>query len=172
MKLSINHLPLKPIIICSKDDPGLTLTYFKPRSNLDIYVVVWERVKIVNFLLTLAKGLLLAFVTAPCPLSVIGQASVHQQCPKNLLLQNLYTKLHRNDPWVGPFQNCSKNWIPHRTMVAMATERKNLKICLSKTTRCRALIFGMWHHLVLYEDWSNYASGVKKGPAQGVPSFT
>ena len=29
-------------------------------------------------------------------------------------------------PWLIPFQNCSKTWIPCRTLVAMITERKNI----------------------------------------------
>ena len=31
--------------VCSNDDPGLTLTYFTARSNLVLYVFVWEEVK-------------------------------------------------------------------------------------------------------------------------------
>ena len=34
MKLGIKHRGLQPIIVCSNDDPGLTLTYFRARSNL------------------------------------------------------------------------------------------------------------------------------------------
>ena len=33
-KLGMYHWGLQPIIICSNDDPGVTLTYFKARSNL------------------------------------------------------------------------------------------------------------------------------------------
>ena len=32
-KLGMLHLGLLPIIVCSNDDPGLTLTYFTPKSN-------------------------------------------------------------------------------------------------------------------------------------------
>jgi len=43
------------------------------------------------------------------------------------------------------------------------------KIFLSKTTRPRAFIFGIKHHLeVLYQSCSNYASGVKIDPAPEV----
>ena len=35
MKLGMKHL--LPIIVCSNDDPGLTLTYFTARSNF----VLW-----------------------------------------------------------------------------------------------------------------------------------
>ena len=34
MKLGIEHWRLQPIIVCSNDDPGVTLTYFTARSNL------------------------------------------------------------------------------------------------------------------------------------------
>ena len=45
---------------------------------------------------------------------------------------------------------------------------KTLKIFLSDTTRLRALIFGMQHHLVgLYQSCSNYAPWALNGPAQG-----
>ena len=33
-KLGMYHLGLHPIIVCSNDDPGVTLTYFTARSNL------------------------------------------------------------------------------------------------------------------------------------------
>ena len=43
------------------------------------------------------------------------------------------------------------------------------KIFLSETTRPRAFIFGINHHLeVLYQSCSNYAPGVKIDPAWGV----
>ena len=34
MKLGMLYLELPPIIVCSNDDPGVTLTYFRARSNL------------------------------------------------------------------------------------------------------------------------------------------
>ena len=34
MKLGMYHRVLLPIIVCPNDDPGVTLTYFKARSNL------------------------------------------------------------------------------------------------------------------------------------------
>ena len=40
---------LLPIIICSNDDPGLTLTYFTARSNLVTLAFLWEKVKTVDF---------------------------------------------------------------------------------------------------------------------------
>ena len=42
------------------------------------------------------------------------------------------------------------------------------KIFLSETTRPRALIFGMKHHLVnLYQVCLNYFPGAKNGPPRG-----
>ena len=32
-KLCMLHRGLQPIIVCSNDDPGVTLTYFRTRSN-------------------------------------------------------------------------------------------------------------------------------------------
>ena len=45
---------LQPIIVCSNDDPAVTLTYFTARSNLVIYVFQWEKVKTVDFSETIA----------------------------------------------------------------------------------------------------------------------
>ena len=49
MKLGIYHLGLLPIIICSNDDPEVTLTYFTARSNLVTSAFLWEKVKTVDF---------------------------------------------------------------------------------------------------------------------------
>ena len=38
-----------PIVVCTHDDPGLTLTYFMARSNLAPYSFVREEVKTVDF---------------------------------------------------------------------------------------------------------------------------
>ena len=38
----------------SNYDPGLTLTHFTPRSNLVTQAFVWEKVKIIYFLETIA----------------------------------------------------------------------------------------------------------------------
>ena len=40
---------LQPIIICSNDDPEVTLTYFTARSNLVTYAFLLEKVKTVDF---------------------------------------------------------------------------------------------------------------------------
>ena len=40
---------IQPIIVCSNDDTGVTLTYFTARSNLVTYVFQWEKVKRVDF---------------------------------------------------------------------------------------------------------------------------
>ena len=34
-KLGMKHRGLQPIIVCLNDDPGVTLTYFTARSNLE-----------------------------------------------------------------------------------------------------------------------------------------
>ena len=39
---------------CSNYDPGLTFTHFTSRSKLVTYAFVWEKVKIVYFLETIA----------------------------------------------------------------------------------------------------------------------
>ena len=45
--------------------------------------------------------------------------------------------------------------------------REKMKKIFSETTRPRALIFGMLHHLVdLNQVCSNYAPGAKNGPAE------
>ena len=48
-KLGMKHRGLQPTIVCSNDDPGLTLTYFTERSNLETWAFVWEKVKTVDF---------------------------------------------------------------------------------------------------------------------------
>jgi hypothetical protein len=63
---------------------------------------------------------------------------------------------------VVTFKNCLKNLIPCRTLVAMATERKNFKYRLV----AKAKIFGMKHLLMsVYQICSNKSPGVKIGPA-------
>ena len=47
---------LQPIIICSNDDPGLTLTYFTTRSNFVIWAFPEEKVKTVDFSETIAAS--------------------------------------------------------------------------------------------------------------------
>ena len=50
---------------------------------------------------------------------------------------------------------------------------KHEKIFLSETTRPRALIFGMKHHLVdLYQVCSNKTPGAKNVHAPGITCFT
>jgi hypothetical protein len=44
----------------------------------------------------------------------------------------ILSKVHRNVPLVVTFKNCSKILIPYRTLVAMATDTKNLKYLLLK----------------------------------------
>ena len=42
LKLGLRHWLLEYYQVCSNDDPGLTLTYFTARSNLVLFVIVWE----------------------------------------------------------------------------------------------------------------------------------
>ena len=53
-KLGMQHRELQPIINCSNDDPGVTLTFFTARSNLVTYAFLWEKVKTVDFSETIA----------------------------------------------------------------------------------------------------------------------
>ena len=47
-KLGMKHPGLQPIIVCSNDDPRMTLTYFTARSNLVTSAFLWEKVKTVD----------------------------------------------------------------------------------------------------------------------------
>ena len=49
LKLGMQHRVLKYYRIYLNDDPGLTLTYFTPRSNLVPYAFVWEKGKAMDF---------------------------------------------------------------------------------------------------------------------------
>ena len=42
LKLSLQHKVIKLYKIDINDDPGFTLTYFTARSNLVLYVFIWE----------------------------------------------------------------------------------------------------------------------------------
>ena len=44
---------LLPIIVCSNDDPGMTLTYFTAMSNFVTYAFLKEKVKTVDFIETI-----------------------------------------------------------------------------------------------------------------------
>ena len=56
--LSRNHLTefdetwlrqlLKPVIFCSNDNPGLTSTYFRARSNFATWAFIWENETKIN----------------------------------------------------------------------------------------------------------------------------
>ena len=49
LKLGIQHPVLEYYLVCSNDDPGLTLTYFTARSNLIPYAFLWEKGKTMDF---------------------------------------------------------------------------------------------------------------------------
>ena len=44
-KLGMQHWVVKYYQVCSNDDPGLTLTYFTARSNLDLMLLYGKQVK-------------------------------------------------------------------------------------------------------------------------------
>ena len=49
LKLGMQHRVLEYYQVCSNDDTGLTLTYFRARSNLIPYAFVWEKGKTMDF---------------------------------------------------------------------------------------------------------------------------
>ena len=54
LKLGMQHRGLKLYKVCINCDPRLTLTYFTARSNLETEAFLWEKVKTVDFLETIA----------------------------------------------------------------------------------------------------------------------
>ena len=60
MKPGMYNRGLLPIIVCTNDDSGVTLTYFTTRSNFVTEAFLWEKVKTVD----------LSESTAPCDLNV------------------------------------------------------------------------------------------------------
>jgi hypothetical protein len=68
----------------------------------------------------------------------------------------------------GLLKDCSKNLIPCRTLVVIATERKDLNNILLKTPKLKLKIFDIkLLHLRIYQVCSNKSPGVKIGPARG-----
>ena len=49
LKLGMQYWVLEYYQICSNDDPGLTFTYFRVRSNLVSYAFEWEKGKTMDF---------------------------------------------------------------------------------------------------------------------------
>ena len=47
--ISTKNWGLQPIIVCSNNDPGVTLTYFMARSNLVTQAFLLEKVKDMDF---------------------------------------------------------------------------------------------------------------------------
>ena len=50
----MKHRKLKPIIVCSNDNPELTLTYLMARSNFASWAFIWENVTIMDSLVVIA----------------------------------------------------------------------------------------------------------------------
>ena len=82
LKLGMHHQVLEYYQVCSKNDAGLTLTYFTARSNLVLYAFVWEKVKqcffsetIVNYDLKLAtddgSDQMFLLTSKLCPLGAV-----------------------------------------------------------------------------------------------------
>ena len=87
-----------------------------------------------------------AIVIDDCPASVVCVSIRLKNYLENLLLWNRptdFNELHRNDRWVMHFQKTSKIWILWRTLVAMATERKNCKNLL--VPKSKGWSFHIWH---------------------------
>ena len=58
MKLDMQHPELQPVIVCSNDDPGVTLTYFTAKSNFVTKDFLGEKVKTVASSETIAASAL------------------------------------------------------------------------------------------------------------------
>ena len=121
------------------------------------------------------------------PLSVVRRrpSSVVRRRPSSVVLKLFYliifssetthwilTQL-KNGPWVVPHRNCLNmvliGCIRRSRGKKQVLKMQFSKIFLSKTTRPRAFIFGIQHHLeALYQSCSNYAPLVKIDPAPGV----
>ena len=56
LDVGMKHPRLQPIIVCSNNDPGVTLTYFTARSNLVTLAFLWEKVKTMDFSETIAAS--------------------------------------------------------------------------------------------------------------------
>ena len=50
------HRGIQPIIVCSNNDRGLTLTYFTAMSNFVTWIFPYEKVKMVDFSETIAAS--------------------------------------------------------------------------------------------------------------------
>ena len=49
LKVGMQHWVFEYFQVCSNDVPGLTLTYFRARSNLVPFLFVWEKGKTMDF---------------------------------------------------------------------------------------------------------------------------
>ena len=49
LKFGMQHLVLEYYQVCSNDVSGLTLTYYRTRSNLVPYAFIWEKGKTMDF---------------------------------------------------------------------------------------------------------------------------
>ena len=49
LNVGLRHWVLEYYQVCSNDDSGMTLAYFKASSNFVPYAFVWEKDKIMNY---------------------------------------------------------------------------------------------------------------------------
>ena len=71
LKVCMQHRVLKYYQVCSNDVPGLTLTYFKTRSNLVPYTFLWDKVKKMDFSVT--------FVVYDIKVGICGQINEYMK---------------------------------------------------------------------------------------------
>ena len=77
----------------------------------------------------LSHKLKVSFVILFCPSSIVSLPSfvVRQQFVyKQQTIRWIVTRLYRTDPWVVPFQSCSKNSISCRIVVAIIGKKEKL----------------------------------------------
>ena len=118
-------------------------------------------------------------IAPPQGLSVFHM-KIYMKISQNLLLKN--HKAHSFDIWYvassnGPLPSLFKLCPPGQNLPRPGAYPfcigKSLIIVCSETTKPRALIFGMWHHLItLYQICSNLNTRAPNGPALGIISFT
>ena len=142
LKVSMQHRVLKYYQICSDDDPRLTLTYFKARSNLVPYAFVWEKVKTMDFSETIVVydikvGICSQLMSTWSFMSTKGQGhslilgtnlsdSIFLNFFFSITTRPIEAKFHVDPPWDGGMKVYS-NGPGHMTkMDAMPIYGKNL----------------------------------------------
>ena len=129
-KLGMKHRGLLPIIVCSKDNPGVTLTYFMARSFCNL-----------GFLAHLSQRLIGELIVYPC--SGV-RCRCRRSCCRRPPFSNVFfsetawpikAKFYVEPPWEGGTK-VYINGLGHMTkMAAMPIYGKNLKNLLFKNRR-------------------------------------